>query len=82
MRFHNLKYIEKVADNIGSLTADNQHAENIEDVKALRSIGRKSINEFSQEDIEKSQKWVYKFYKQLCTKSPFFLLVTKKVVHN
>lgn len=32
MRFHNLKYIEKVADNIGSLTADNQHAESASDV--------------------------------------------------
>ncbi len=36
------------------------------------SIGRKSINDFTQEDIEKSQKWAYKFYQQLGTKSPFF----------
>jgi len=44
----------------------------LDDIKILRSIGRKSINDFTQEDIEKSQKWAYKFYQQLGTKSPFF----------
>ncbi len=44
----------------------------IDDVKTLRSIGRKSINEFTQEDIKKAQKWAYKFYQQLGEKSPFF----------
>ena len=44
----------------------------LEDVETLRSIGRKSINLFSQEDIEKAQKWAYKFYKEFGTKSPFF----------
>lgn len=43
-----------------------------QDVETLRSIGRKSINDFSQEDIEKSQKWAYKFFEQLGVKSPFF----------
>ena len=44
----------------------------IEDVEVLRSIGRKNINEFSSEDIKKSQKWAHKFYRELGTKSPFF----------
>ena len=44
----------------------------IEDVNILRSIGRKSINSFSVSDIEKSQKWAHKFYKELGVKSPFF----------
>lgn len=44
----------------------------VEDIKVLRSIGRKSINDFTSEDIQKSQKWAYKFYQQLGTKSPFF----------
>lgn len=44
----------------------------LEDVETLRSIGRKNINQFSQEDIEKAQKWAYKFYKEFGTKSPFF----------
>lgn len=43
-----------------------------DDIKVLRSIGRKSINSFTDEDIIKSRKWAYKFYKELGTKSPFF----------
>lgn len=44
----------------------------IEDIQTLRSIGRKSINNFTSEDIKKAQKWAYKFYQQLGEKSPFF----------
>lgn len=43
-----------------------------QDVETLRTIGRKSINEFTSEDIEKAQKWAYKFYQDIGTKSPFF----------
>ena len=41
------------------------------DVKLLRSIGRKSVNDFTPEDIQKAQKWAY-MYKDLKGKSPFF----------
>ena len=44
----------------------------LKDVDILRSIGRKSINDFTSEDIKKSQKWAHKFYKELGVKSPFF----------
>ena len=44
----------------------------IEDVNILRSIGRKSINDFTADEIKKAQKWAYKFYKELGVKSPFF----------
>ena len=44
----------------------------IEDIQTLRSIGRKSINNFTSDYIEKAQKWAYKFYQQLGEKSPFF----------
>lgn len=44
----------------------------LDDIKTLRDIGRKSINDFSTEEIEIAQKWAYKFYQQLGTKSPFF----------
>ena len=44
----------------------------IKDVEAIRSIPRKSINEFSSEEIAKTEKWARKFYKELGTKSPFF----------
>lgn len=42
------------------------------DVEQLRSIGRKSIFEFTSEDIQKSEKWAKKFYSELGAKSPFF----------
>ena len=42
------------------------------DVEAVQSIGRKSINAFTSEDIRKTQKWAHKFYRELGTKSPFF----------
>lgn len=42
------------------------------DVELLRSIGRKSINQFQPEDIKKAQKWAFKFYKEFREKSPFF----------
>ena len=58
-----------------SLAVDDKNYEKpitVEDVDILRSIGRKSINDFTSKDIQKSQKWAYKFYKELGTKSPFF----------
>lgn len=42
------------------------------DVTVLRSIGRKSVNAFTSEEIKKAQKWAYKFYQKLGVKSPFF----------
>ena len=45
------------------------------DLKALRSIngGKKiSVNAFSQEDLQKTQKWAYRYYQQTGEKSPFF----------
>ncbi|MBQ3146790.1 MAG: hypothetical protein IJB91_03585 [Oscillospiraceae bacterium] len=44
----------------------------IQDVHTLRSIGRKSVNQFSAEDLKKSQKWAHKYYMDLGAKSPFF----------
>ena len=42
------------------------------DIEQLRSIGRKSISDFTHEDIHKSEKWAKKFYSELGAKSPFF----------
>ena len=44
----------------------------LEDVNTLRSIGRKSINEFTSEEIRATEPWARKFYRELGTKSPFF----------
>ena len=43
-----------------------------QDVEQLRSIGRKSVNKFTSEEIQKTEKWARKFYRELGTKSPFF----------
>ena len=47
------------------------------DVESLRTIDKvdgrpKSISQFTSEDIEKTQKWAYKFYNEIGVKSPFF----------
>lgn len=42
------------------------------DIEKLRSIGSKSIFDFTHEDIQKSEKWAKKFYSELGEKSPFF----------
>ncbi len=44
----------------------------LEDVNTLRSIGRKSINAFTSEEIRATEPWARKFYRELGTKSPFF----------
>ncbi len=53
-----------VQTDVPKITLDN--------VEDLRSIGRKSINAFTSEDIKKAEPWARKFYAELGTKSPFF----------
>ncbi|MGN1419672.1 MAG: LPD23 domain-containing protein, partial [Acutalibacteraceae bacterium] len=43
-----------------------------EEVNKLQSIGKKSVNQFSDDDIKKSEKWAKIFYRDLGEKSPFF----------
>lgn len=56
----------------GRYNAEYEKPITTEDVEITRSIGRKNINNFTSEDIAKTQKWAYKFYRELGTKSPFF----------
>lgn len=42
------------------------------DVDALRSIGRKSVNNFTSEDIKKAEPFARRMFKELRVKSPFF----------
>ena len=44
----------------------------IRDIAAAHGGKRVSINDFTSEDIEATQKWAHKFYQELGTKSPFF----------
>ena len=56
----------------GRYNAEYEKPITSEDIEPLRSIGRKNIKDFTSEDIAKTQKWAYKFYRELGTKSPFF----------
>ena len=42
------------------------------DIEILRDIGRKSINQFTNAEVRKSEVWARKFYNELGVKSPFF----------
>lgn len=43
-----------------------------DDVKAIQSVGRKSVNNFTSEDIEKTKVFAERYFKELGVKSPFF----------
>ena len=65
----NLDVLEKQAEKEG-LQLSEEYSDydkpiTVYDVEVLRSIGRKSINSFTSEDIQKAAKWAYKFYKEL-----------------
>ena len=58
-------------------TFENEYTEynkpiTADDVIQLRSIGRKSVNRFTSEDLKKAQKWATKYFQQMGVKSPFF----------
>ena len=62
----------KTSRDIEAKYSDYNKPITILDIEMLRSIGRKSINNFTEDDTKKAQKWAYKFYQELGTKSPFF----------
>ena len=43
-----------------------------DDVKAVQSIPRKSVNAFTSEDIKKTENFAKKYYSEMGEKSPFF----------
>lgn len=64
---NDIRYSER-----GSGYEDYSKPITVEDVEVLRSLGNKSVNDFTPEDIKITQKWAYKFYMELGEKSPFF----------
>lgn len=60
--------IKSATDNIGTFDGSNP------DIRHSKrsSNERKSVNEFTSEEIQKTEKWARKFYRELGTKSPFF----------
>ena len=57
---------------------DEENEEDIKDIsfadsaRSLQSIGRKSINSFTSEEITASEPFARKFYSEMGVKSPFF----------
>ena len=70
----NSQLSESEGDSRYSLADEGESTPGItlEDVNTLRSIGRKSINDFTSEEIRATESWARKFYRELGTKSPFF----------
>ncbi len=54
--------------------SDDQGAEKItvKDVRAVQSVGRKSVNDFTSEDIKKTGGFAKRYFKEMGAKSPFF----------
>ncbi len=68
--------VEDERKSVASLKKSTDEAQiTLQDVQIIRTINdgkRKSINDFTSEDIQKAEKWARKFYKELGVKSPFF----------
>ena len=54
--------------------SDDSGAEKItvKDVRAVQSVGRKSVNDFTSEDIKKTEGFARRYFKEMGEKSPFF----------
>ncbi len=52
--------------------SENDTRINTEDVKAIQSIPKKSVNDFTSEDIKKTENFAKKYYSEMGEKSPFF----------
>ncbi len=51
---------------------EKQDAISRADVEAVQSIPRKSVNDFTSDDIKKTENFARKYFKEMGTKSPFF----------
>ena len=51
---------------------DVQYSVAREEIQAIQNIGRKSVNDFSSEDIEKTEAFARRYYQEMGEKSPFF----------
>ena len=55
-----------------SARADGEDAITMEDVAAIQSIGRKSVNAFSSDEIRTAEPFARRYWRELGAKSPFF----------
>lgn len=78
------KLVQSIADNTNITQNDNivnssirknagnDTRINTEDVRAIQSIPKKSVNDFTSEDIKKTENFAKKYYSEMGEKSPFF----------
>lgn len=55
-----------------SAGADGEDAITMEDVAAIQSIGRKSVNDFTSDEIRTAEPFARRYWRELGVKSPFF----------
>ena len=55
-----------------SARADGEETITMEDVAAIQSIGRKSVNAFSSDEIRTAEPFARRYWRELGVKSPFF----------
>lgn len=51
---------------------DAQKAMTAEELRAIQSIGNKSVNQFTSEDIRRTNRYAQQYWKEMGAKSPFF----------
>ena len=69
---NNVQNTRKFSVKTESENIENGDKITIEDVKAVQSIPRKSVNDFSADDIKKTERFARRYFKEMGTKSPFF----------
>lgn len=55
-----------------SARADGEETITMEDVAAIQSIGRKSVNDFTSDEIRTAEPFARRYWRELGVKSPFF----------
>ena len=60
------------ADRGGRYSAEEEQNITLNDVQTIQAIGRKSINDFGSDEIQKTKAIAQKYFKEMGVKSPFF----------
>lgn len=68
----NISQNDNVVNSDIRKNSENDTLINTEDVKAVQSIPKKSVNDFTSEEIEKTENFAKRYYSEMGEKSPFF----------
>ena len=73
-RTESARSTDSAKEGVKYAVSDDSGAEKItvKDVRAVQSVGRKSVNDFTSEDIKKTEGFARRYFKEMGAKSPFF----------